>query len=99
MHQKKFIEDMGLLIVKNHMHVQFVENLWMKCLCLQEMFPKLVEKTKQLHVLLALAKCNFLIVNFDLWMSKGVHDIFALMINSFGTSLAAKMCYIWSFKG
>jgi hypothetical protein len=35
----------------------------------QEMFPELVEKTKQLHVLLALAKCNFLIMNFDLCMS------------------------------
>jgi hypothetical protein len=34
MQQELFFEDMGLLIVKNHMHVQFVENLWMKCLCL-----------------------------------------------------------------
>ncbi len=49
------------------------------------MFLELVEKTKQIHVLLALAKCNFLIMNFDLWMSKGVHDIFAPMINSFGS--------------
>jgi hypothetical protein len=28
------IEDMGMLIVKNHLPMQFVESLWMKCLCL-----------------------------------------------------------------
>jgi hypothetical protein len=62
---------MVLLIVKNNMNVQFVEiygwNAYV-CNCVQnlsffpkkqisqEMFPKLVEKIKQLHVLLALAK-------------------------------------------
>jgi hypothetical protein len=29
----------------------------------------------------SLAKCNSRIASIDLWMSKGVHDIFTLMIN------------------
>jgi hypothetical protein len=40
-----------------------------------------VEKTKQLYVLLVLANFNFATKSFDLWMSKGVHDIFAIVIN------------------
>jgi hypothetical protein len=29
----------------------------------------------------SLAECNSTIASIDLWMSKGVHDIFTLMIN------------------
>lgn len=91
-----FLEDMGLLIAKNHLPMQFVESLSMKHLCLhlcprlvfpskkqfpQKMFPKLVEKTKQLYVLPTLVECNYVIMNFDLWMSKGTHDIFVLVIS------------------
>jgi hypothetical protein len=39
-----------------------------------------VEKTKQLCVLLALIECHSTIASFDLWMSKGGHDIFAFVI-------------------
>jgi hypothetical protein len=57
------LEDLGLLVVKNHLPLQFVENVWLKCfdmhLCSsvifpskkwfsQEMLPSLVGKTKQL---------------------------------------------------
>jgi hypothetical protein len=45
------------------------------------MLPSLVEKTKQLYVLLALAKCYFVIASFDLWMSKDAYDVFTLVIN------------------
>jgi hypothetical protein len=45
-----------------------------------ELLLGLVEKTKQLYVLLALAKCHYAITSFDLWMSKAKHDIFASMI-------------------
>jgi hypothetical protein len=81
---------MGLLIIKNHLSMQFVESLWMKHLCshlcpklvfFQEIFLELVEKIKQLHVLLILVECNFAIANFDLWISKGMHDIFVFVIN------------------
>ncbi len=40
-----------------------------------------MEKIKQLHVLLILVECNFAIANFDLWISKGMHDIFVFVIN------------------
>jgi hypothetical protein len=34
--------------------------------------------------LLALIKCHSATTNFDLWMSKAGHDIFALVINFLG---------------
>jgi hypothetical protein len=49
-----------------------------------ELLLGLVEKTKQLYVLLALAKCHSTTTSFDLWMSKAKHDIFASMINFLG---------------
>jgi hypothetical protein len=39
-----------------------------------------VEKTNQLYVILALAKCHFATFNFDLWMFKNAYDVFALVI-------------------
>ncbi len=44
------------------------------------MLFKLVGKKTQLCVLLTLAKCKFSRISFVLWMSKGAHDIFALVI-------------------
>jgi hypothetical protein len=41
----------------------------------------LIEKPKQLYVLLALLECDFRIAHFDLRMPKVAHDIFALIIN------------------
>ncbi len=35
MKQKMFMENLALLIVKNHLLMQFVENVWLKCLMLQ----------------------------------------------------------------
>jgi len=43
-----------------------------------------VEKTKQLYVLPTLADCYSVTTSFDLWMSKGAYDIFALVINFWG---------------
>jgi hypothetical protein len=42
-----------------------------------------VGKTKQLYVLPILVDCYF-VASFDLWMSKGAYDIFALVINFLG---------------
>ncbi len=42
---------------------------------------KLVEKTKEIYVLPLLNDCSYVIVSFELWMSKGAHDVFALVIN------------------
>jgi hypothetical protein len=44
----------------------------------------LAKKTKQLYVLLVLAKCNSTIENVDFWMSKGMQDTFALVIYFLG---------------
>jgi hypothetical protein len=46
-----------------------------------------VEKIKQLYVLPILAKHNSPITSFDLWLSKGAHDIFAFVINIMGIGL------------
>ncbi len=96
MQQTLFLDIMGLLIIKHHLPMQFVQSLCMKHLCLhlcprlaflskkkfsQKMFLELVEKTKQLYILPTLVECNFVIVSFDLWMSNDVHDIFAFQIN------------------
>jgi hypothetical protein len=36
---------------------------------------------KQIYVLRKLIDCIFVTTSFDLWMSTGMHDIFALVIN------------------
>jgi len=96
-HHKKFVENLGLLIVKNHLPIQFVESIWLKCLVMQlwhfvvfpfkknlEDLPNLVKKKKQTYVLLILAKCVFTTTSFDLCMSKGAYNVFALVINFLG---------------
>jgi hypothetical protein len=48
----------------------------------QKVLLNLVEKTKQTYVLPILTKCvSTTTLSFDLWMSKGVHDVFALIVN------------------
>jgi hypothetical protein len=34
-HEKKIVENLGLIIVKNHLPIQFVDSIWLKCLVLQ----------------------------------------------------------------
>ncbi len=46
-----------------------------------EILPNLVQKTKDVYVLQELFRCMSAIACFDLWMSKGVYDILALVIN------------------
>jgi hypothetical protein len=82
-------------MIKDRLPLQFVESGWLKRFCMHlcpkivfpsknqfsnELLPILVEKTKQLYVLLALIKCYSTNASFDLWMSKATHDIFALEI-------------------
>jgi hypothetical protein len=45
------------------------------------MLLNLIKKTKKTCVLLVLAECVFVTTIFDLWMSKGAHDVFALVLN------------------
>ncbi len=41
----------------------------------QEMLPNLMEKTKQKYVFPMLTYCHYTITTFDLWMTKGSHDV------------------------
>jgi len=57
-----------------------------------------MEKTKQIYVLPKLTNCICAIASFDLWMSKGVHDIFALVINFLGSNWQPKQITIGLFE-
>ncbi len=74
-----FVENLALLIMKNHLPLQFVESVWLKRLVLQlcphVQFPfqklfsnivlfKLVEKTKEMYVLPLLNDCSCVITSF-----------------------------------
>jgi hypothetical protein len=98
--QKEFLEDLGLLIVNNNLPIQFVENVWLKCLTMhlcpklnfpskrqfsQEILLMLVEKTSQMYVLPILLECHFATMSFDLCMFKRTYDVFALVINFLGS--------------
>jgi hypothetical protein len=68
---KDFLQNLGFLVVKNQLPLQFVKNVWFKhlilLLCLQvvfpsnfffhEILPKLVEKMKHIYVLPKLEDC------------------------------------------
>jgi hypothetical protein len=90
------MEYLALLIIKIHLHVHFVESPWLKRfilqLNLQTIFPSrkifssdilftLVHKSKEDYVVFELSQCVSVTTSFNLWMSKGAYDIFALVIN------------------
>jgi hypothetical protein len=58
----------------------------------------MVEKTKQVYVLPKLTYCISTTTNFDLWMSKGAHDIFSLIINILGFDWQPKQVTISLFE-
>jgi hypothetical protein len=87
-----------------------VENVWFKKLvlhlCRQVVFPfrkqisheillNLVEKMKQVP---KLANCISINKSFNLWMSKGAHNIFALVINLLGFDWYLKQVTIGLFE-
>ncbi len=63
-----------------------------------EISPNLVEKMKQICVLPKLIDCIFATLSFDLWMSKGAHDIFALVIKKLGCDWQPKQVTIGLFN-
>ncbi len=52
-----------------------------------------------MYVLPTLEKCHFAATSFELWMSKGAYDVFALVFLFFGQWLAAKACDNWLIWG
>ncbi len=91
-----FLENLTFLVVKNHFHLQFVKNAWLKHLILHlcpwvwfssqkffshDVLPCIMEKTKWTYVLLFFEECHFSTTNLDFWMLEGAHNVFALVIN------------------
>ncbi len=57
-----------------------------------------MEKTKQIYVLPKLTNCICAIASFDLWMSKGAHDIFAFVVSFLGSDWQPKQITIGLFE-
>jgi hypothetical protein len=47
----------------------------------EEVFPAMVTKSMDIHVLLKLTSVVIVFASFDLWMSRGGIDMFALVIS------------------
>jgi hypothetical protein len=90
-----------------------MESMWLKHLILylcpklnfpskrqfsQDILQGLVEKKNELYVFPALAKCHYATTNFDLWMSKGAYDVFALVINFLSNDWQPKHVTIGLFE-
>jgi hypothetical protein len=58
----------------------------------------LVEKTMLTYVCLALVDCILAICTFDLWMSKGVHDVFVIVVNFLSSKWEAEHIIIGLFE-
>jgi len=99
--------------MKNHLLLQFVQSVWLNCLVLQlcpcvqflfrklfsnKILPELLEKTKETYVLPLLNDYNSVIANFDLWMSKGVCDVFILVIIFLGSDWKPKHVTLGLFE-
>ena len=95
-HQKTFPEDLVLLIAKGYYPLSSVENMWLKRFALrhdprvvfpsrksltEDVLPAMVEHTLETIVRPALSACCTVTATFDLWMSKGAQDTFALVVN------------------
>ncbi|KAJ7538060.1 hypothetical protein O6H91_11G033100 [Diphasiastrum complanatum] len=86
----------ALHIVKGYRPLSSVQNIWLRRLILrqcnrlvfpsrhqlvEEVIPQMVAKTLERYVLPLLASCVTATASFDLWMSRGEIDTFALVIN------------------
>jgi hypothetical protein len=85
--------------MKNQVPLQFVESVWFKPLILHlcpqvvffskkkishDILPKLEEKNKISICFIKIGKLH-IATSVNLWISKGAHDIFALLINFLGS--------------
>jgi len=58
----------------------------------------LVEKTMMLLCLAYIGSCLSITYTFDLWMSKGAHDIFVMVVNVISNNSKVKHAIIGLFK-
>jgi hypothetical protein len=63
-----------------------------------DVFSSLVEKTMFTCVHLAVANCISTTYTFDLWMSKGAHDVFVIVVNFISSKWEAKHITIKLFE-
>ncbi len=102
---------MALFITKSYLHNQIVESIWLQqlglwlChnivfpsrkLLIHEMLLDLVKKTKELYVTSILSEC-LLATTFDLRMSMGAYDVFALVVNFINVDWTPKHAMIMLF--
>jgi hypothetical protein len=73
-------------------------NSFFKKLFSNIVLPKLVEKTKETYVWPLLNDCSCVTLNFDLWMSKGAHDVFVLVIIFLGSNWKLKHVTLGLFE-
>ncbi len=105
---KRFLQDLGLLIVKNQLPLQFVKNIWFNiwlntCVLDLSSLPKssLLKKYVwwKIYIYVLPKLINYIFTtSFDLWMFKGVHDIFAIVINFLGFDWYPKQVTIGLFE-
>ncbi len=111
--QKRFLEDVMLFMIKSFLPLRTVEFVWFQRLALwlcskvsfssrrvftEEDFPSLVNTTSTKFVQLGLAKCLTSTCIFDLWMSKGAHDVFVMVVNFLSISSKPKHVMIGLFE-
>ncbi len=64
----------------------------------KDTLPRLVEKTNQLYVVPILVERSFVTTSFDLWMSKGAYNVFALVTNFLSNDWQPKHVIIGLFE-
>jgi hypothetical protein len=87
-----FFED----ITKGYHLLSFIDNPWLRCMVLKQcpcvvfpfrcqlvidVQPNIVEKTRERYVLLSLASYVTCTTSFNLWMSRGGHDTFTMVVS------------------
>ncbi len=107
LHQKEFEKDLTLFIAKELVLLSFVEAPYFKKLFLKqnlhlnfrsrqtlinEILPRMTNKTKKMYTFSALESCNSCTINFDLWMFKTRMDTFVYIVHFLNKM--SKSCYL-----
>ncbi len=64
----------------------------------ESILPSSIKKTMTMYVYPTLVNCVSTIFTFDLWMLKGAHDIFVVVVNFISSNQEAKLVTIGLFK-
>jgi len=111
--QKRFLEDVMLFVIKSFLPLRIVEPIWFQRLALQlcpkvsflsrkvftkKVLPSLVNTTSIEFVQPTLVECLIATCTFHLWMSKGAHDVFAMVVNFLSISSKPKHITIGLFE-